>query len=228
MQTPLFHRCVAEFLGTMFLIVIGCGAVVVAGLVEPLTHEGVAIVWGLIVLVLIYAIGDISGCHINPSVTIGFAAAGRFPLREVGPYAIAQLAGAIAGAAALRAVFGVDSTNLGSTAINPVITVAGGFAIEFMMTLILMFVVMGVSTGAKEKSITAGLAVGAVIGMEAMTAGPMTGASMNPFRSLGPALVSGNLTNIWVYLTATVLGSLTGMALYKWIRCVTECDTPED
>lgn len=218
MQAPLVRRCLAEFLATFFLLIIGCGVVVVGGQTEPLTHEGIAIVWGLIVMVLIYAVGDISGCHINPAVTIAFAAARRFPFSEVLPYVLAQFAGATAAAFALRAVFGVESTNLGATAIHESLPAGGGWAIEFMMTLILMFVVMGVSTGAKEKSITAGLAVGATIGMEAMTAGPMTGASMNPARSFGPAVASGNLVDLHVYLIATVAGALTGMLLYKLVQ----------
>ena len=218
MTLPLSRRCVAELVGTYFLVLIGCGVVVVGGMNEALTHEGIAIVWGLIVMVLIYAIGDLSGCHINPAVTIAFAAAGRFPKAEVLPYVVAQSAGAIIAASSLRMVFGVDETNLGSTSISEPLTLAGGFAVEWMMTLLLMFVVMGVSTGAKEKSITAGLAVGSTIAMEAMTAGPLTGASMNPARSLGPALLSGNTSQLGLYFGATVIGSVTGMLLYKLIR----------
>jgi len=217
MNAPLFRRCLAELVATAFLIIIGCGVVVVGGQTDPLTHEGIAIVWGLIVMVLVYSVGDVSGCHINPAVTIAFAAAGRFPAREVVPYVLMQFAGATLGAAAIWSVFGVDSTNLGSTVIHDSLSPVQGFAIEFMMTLILMFVVMGVSTGAKEKSITAGLAVGATIGMEAMAAGPMTGASMNPARTFGPALISGDVSQVPIYIGATVLGGLTGMALYKLI-----------
>lgn len=215
MKTPLIQRCLAEFLGTFFLLIIGCGVVVVGGQADALTHEGIAITWGLIVMVLIYAIGDVSGCHINPAVTIAFTAAGRFPIRESVPYVASQYAGATAGAAALWAVFGSESTSLGATRIAESLALTGGFAVEAMMTLILMFVVMGVSTGAKEKSITAGLAVGAVIGMEAMAAGPITGASMNPARTFGPALVSGDLSQVPIYTAATILGALSGMLLYQ-------------
>lgn len=227
MKTPLLRRCLAEFLGTFFLLVIGCGVVVVGGQEDALTHEGIAITWGLIVMVLIYAIGDLSGCHINPAVTIAFTAAGRFPVREAVPYVVAQYAGATAGAAALWAVFGTESTNLGATRIAESLTMSGGFAVEAMMTLILMFVVMGVSTGAKEKSITAGLAVGAVIGMEAMSSGPITGASMNPARTFGPAFVSGDLTQVPLYTAATVLGALVGMLLYKSIAADSDGEANE-
>ena len=216
MKASLWRRCLAEFIGTFCLILLGCGAMAVDVRTGALTHVGVATVWGLVVMTMIYAIGDISGAHINPAVSLAFALVKRFPLLEVIPYALAQSAGALAGAAAIRAALGVNEALLGAT--NTELPVVSALAVEFMMTAILMFIVMGVSTGAKEKSITAGLAVGATIAMEAFVAGPLTKASMNPARSLGPAVVSGSMDQLWIYILAPFLGAVTGGVVYVLLR----------
>ena len=218
---PLLQRCVAELLGTFVLIVCGCGAVVVNELTPTpgtpgvVTHPGVALVWGLVVLALVYALGDLSGCHINPAVTVGFAVAGRFAWKEVLPYTAAQVVGAVAASLFLKLLFPASVT-LGATL--PAGDVWQSFALEVFLTWFLMLTVLGVSTGAKEKGITAGIAVGAVIGLEALFAGPICGASMNPARSLAPAVVSGNTAAVWVYLLAPTLGAVLAVPTYSVLR----------
>lgn len=211
---PLLRRCFAELLGTFVLLVCGCGAVVVNDATHAITHPGIALVWGLVVLALIYTIGDLSGAHINPAVTVGFAVAKRFPWAEVLPYVAAQVIGAFAAAAFLRALF-PENLKLGSTL--PVGVWWQSFALELFLTWFLMLGVLGVSTGAKEKGITAGIAVGAIIGLEAMFAGPICGASMNPARSLAPAVVSGHVDSVWVYLLAPTLGALLAVPTYSFL-----------
>ena len=179
-----------------------------------LGHPAVAAAWGGVVAVLIYAIGDLSGAHMNPAVSIAFVVAGRFSTRDAVAYVAVQCGGAIAAAAALAAVLGIDQSRLGAT--DTILPAGAAFATEWMMSTVLMFVILGVSTGAKEKSITAGLAVGTTIGLEALVGGPLTKASMNPARSLGPALVSGDLSLLWLYVAAPIAGTLCGVGLY-WL-----------
>lgn len=201
----LAQRGLAEVVGTFILIACGCGAVAVNAETSAVTHPGVALVWGLVVLALVYTLGDLSGAHLNPAVTAGFVLAGRFPFKDAAVYVPAQVLGALAAAGFLRAVF-PDDALLGSTL--PRGGAAGrSFVLELFLTWFLMLAVLRVSTGAKEKGITAGIAVGAVIGLEAMFAGPICGASMNPARSLGPAVVSGHLQHLWVYLIAPPAGA---------------------
>jgi MIP family channel proteins len=205
----------AEFVSTFCLILIGCGAMVVDFQTSALTHVGVAIVWGLIVMVMIYAIGSVSGAHMNPAVTIAFTAARRLPIRDCTTYVPMQIAGALAAALSLRWVLGLDESFLGTTTIGNGLTTGAGFAVETTMTAMLMFVVLGVSTGAKEETITAALAVGSTIAMQAFVAGPLTKASMNPARSIGPAIASGKLDDLWVYVVAPIAGALIGLAIYR-------------
>lgn len=205
------NRLLAEFLGTFFLVFAGTGAVVVDDLRgHPIGAPGIALVFGLVVLTLIYAFGELSGAHFNPAVTLGFAAAGRFRWKEVPGYAVSQFLGALAASLVLRGIF-PDHKGLGSTQPSGSATAAG--IMEAILTLFLMLVILRVSTGAREKGITAGIAVGAVIGLEAMFAGPFCGASMNPARSAGPALVSGQLQNLWVYCVAPCVGVLLAVGL---------------
>ena len=196
----------AEFLGTFGLVFAGTGAIVVdhaSG--GTVTHVGIALTFGLIVLAMIYTFGDVSGAHLNPAVTTAFAMARRMSWAEVPGYLLAQLAGALAASGLLRGLFPRDE-NLGATL--PAGTAMQSFVLEIVLTFLLMLVILSVSTGAKEKGITAGIAIGAVIGLEAMFAGPICGASMNPARSLAPALVSGHLQYLWLYLIAPVLGAV--------------------
>ena len=207
----------AEFIGTFALVFAGTGAIIINETTGgTITHVGIALTFGLVVLAMIYTVGDISGAHLNPAVTLGFSAAGRFPAREVIPYVLAQCAGAFAASGILRLLFPKNAT-LGATL--PAGSVLQSFVLELILTAILMFVILGVSTGAAEKGITAGIAVGAVIGLEAMFAGPICGASMNPARSLAPAVVSQHLSSLWVYMFAPTAGALLSVV---GCRCVRE------
>jgi aquaporin Z len=209
-------KLLAEFLGTFSLVFAGTGAIVIDSASHgAIGHAGVALTFGLIVLAMIYTFGDVSGAHLNPAVSLGFAAAGRFAWREVPAYAVAQIAGAMAASGLLRLLFPEDEL-LGATL--PAGSAMQSFVLEIVLTGILMLAILSVSTGAKEKGVTAGIAIGAIIGLEAMFAGPICGASMNPARSLSPALVSGHLESLWIYLAAPVLGALLAVPLCVGVR----------
>src|SRR5437016_9604137 len=180
-----------------------------------ITQVGIALTFGVIVLAMIYTLGDISGAHINPAVTISFWAARRFKSREVLPYVVSQCAGAFLASIVLRLLFPANIT-LGATI--PTGPLLQSFVLELILTTLLMFVILGVSTGAREKGITAGIAVGSVIGLEAMFAGPICGASMNPARSLAPAVVGLYLQSLWVYLLAPTIGALVGVVACRCVR----------
>jgi aquaporin Z len=207
----------AEFVGTFVLVFAGTGAIVINDAsTGTVSHVGIALTFGLVVLAMIYAVGDVSGAHLNPAVTLGFFAARRFPARRVMPYIASQCAGAILASLVLRLLFPTHAT-LGAT--QPAGDAIQSFVLEGILTFILMFVILSVSTGPKEKGVMAGIAVGAVIALEALFAGPISGASMNPARSLAPALVSWRTESLWIYLTAPILGGLASVAV---CRCVQE------
>lgn len=209
-------KLLSEFLGTFGLVFAGTGAIVINGLSNgAITHVGVALTFGLIVLAMIYTFGEISGAHLNPAVTIGFFAARRFEARQVAPYIVAQLSGAFAASGILRFLFPASS-NLGATL--PAGTEMQSFVLETILTFFLMLVILSVSTGAKEKGTTAGIVIGAVIALEAMFAGPICGASMNPTRSIAPALVSGHLEHLWIYIAGPVLGALLAIPACCGVR----------
>ena len=222
-MNPLLRRCFAEALGTFILVFAGCGAVVVQTATGALTHPGVALTWGLVVLVLVYTLGDKSGAHLNPAVTLGLALARRFPRNEVLPYIGSQIIGAFAASALLLILFPDDLT-LGATL--PRGTAWQSFVLEIGLTWFLMLAVLCVTRGMANKGITVGLVVGAIIGLEAMFAGPISGASMNPARSLAPAVVTGTVSAVWIYLTAPILGSLLAVPTCRAISepgcCTTE------
>src|SRR5204863_6608087 len=209
-------KLAAECFGTFALVFAGTGAIVIDEVTGGgVSHVGIALTFGLIVLAMVYTLGDISGAHINPAVTIGFWAARRFDADKVLPYIVSQCAGAFLASTILRLLFPANIT-LGAT--MPTGPLLQSFIFELILTALLMFVILGVSTGAREKGITAGIVVGSVIALEAMFAGPISGASMNPARSLGPALVSGQIANLWIYLTAPVIGAGFGVLCCRCIR----------
>ena len=216
-------RYAAELFGTFALVFAGTGAIVVNQVTGgTITHVGVALTFGLVVLAMIYSVGDISGAHLNPAVTLGFWFARRLPARDVPFFIASQMAGAILASTALRILFPANAM-LGGT--QPSGSPLQSFVMEWILTTLLMWVILNVSTGSREKGVTAGIAVGAVITLEALFGGPICGASMNPARSLAPALVSGHLENLWIYLSAPLLGALTAVC---GCRCVREpgCCSP--
>ena len=206
----------AEFIGTFALVFAGTGAIIVNEVSGgSLTHVGVALTFGLVVLVMIYTFGDISGAHLNPAVTVGFWAARRMPAGQVPVYVLSQVLGAVAASGTLRVLF-PQSRLLGAT--MPAGSETQSLLLEAILTFLLMLTILNVSTGAKEKGITAGIAVGALIGLEAMFAGPISGASMNPARSLAPALVAGHFEHLWLYLLAPAAGALAAMLACRCVR----------
>lgn len=212
MTGPLRRCLVAEALGTAVLLVFGTGAAVVNEQTHALGHGGVAAAFGLVVLVLVQSLGPVSGAHVNPAVTLAFWAAGRFPGRRVLPYVGAQLAGALAGSGLVRLVATAGSA-LGATLPAPGPGPAVG--IETALTFWLMLVILRVTAGSKEEGLLAGVAIGATVALEALVAGPLTGASMNPARSLAPALVGGHLAAAWVYVVGPVAGALLAVAVNR-------------
>lgn len=209
-------RAIAEIIGTFALVFCGTGAIIIDKVTGgAVSHVGVAVTFGLIVMAMVYSLGDISGAHLNPAVSFGFYLAGRLPARNLGLYISSQVIGALLASALLRLMFPADPL-LGATI--PAGSAMRSFFLELILTFILMLVIMGVSTGSKEQGLFAGLAVGAVILLEAMFAGPICGASMNPARSLAPALVSGHIESLWVYLTAPIAGAALAIPTWKYLN----------
>jgi aquaporin NIP len=210
------RKLAAEVLGSFALVLTGTGAIVVNDVTGgAVTHVGVSLTFGLIVAAMIYAVGDVSGAHLNPAVTLGFWAARRFPARDIGPYIAAQCAGATAASVAIKLLFPAHLL-LGATL--PSGSAAQSFFLEVLMTALLMFVILGVSSGPKELGVMAGLAIGGVVGLEALFGGPISGASMNPARSLAPALVSGRFGSLWIYLVAPVVGACLAIPACRSVR----------
>ncbi|HEO65740.1 MAG TPA: aquaporin [Spirochaetes bacterium] len=213
---PISNRYIAESIGTFALVFVGCGAIIVNdNYVASLGHVGVSLCFGLVVMAMIYSVGNISGAHLNPAVTIGFFLAGRLNKKLILPYLFSQFLGAIIAALILRFTF-PEHNNLGATI--PTVSVLNTFVIEVILSFLLMFVILNVSTGHMEKGIMAGVAVGGTVAFEALIGGPMTGASMNPARSLGPALVSGEIQTLWIYITAPVLGMALAAPMCRWTQ----------
>jgi MIP family channel proteins len=206
----------AEAIGTFCLVFAGTGAIIIDEATRgAVSHVGVALTFGLVVLAMIYAVGDISGAHLNPAVTLGFFVARRFEARLVLPYILSQIIGAVAASVILHFLFPMNVL-LGATL--PLGSSLQSFVLELILTCILMFVILSVSTGANEKGITAGIAIGGVIALEALFAGPICGASMNPARSLAPALLSWHLEHLWIYLAAPVIGAIVAVVSCRCVR----------
>jgi aquaporin NIP len=211
----MVRKYVAEFIGTYALVFCGTGAIVIDEVTKgAVTHVGVALTFGLIVMALIYAFGNISGAHFNPAVSIAFAVARKFPVKQLLPFILSQLAGAILASLTLKFLFPQD-TLLGATL--PFGSAGQSFLLEFILSFFLMLVILHVSTGSKEQGMLAGLAIGSVVLLEALFAGPICGASMNPARSLSPALVSGHLASLWIYLLAPTLGAITATPIWIYL-----------
>ena len=209
-------KYVAEILGTFAMVFCGTGAIIINQQTNgAITHVGVAITFGLIVMAMIYALGNISGAHLNPAVTIAFTLAKKFEVKQVAPYIISQLVGALLASLVLKFLFPTNEF-LGATL--PSGTALQSFILEFLLTFFLMLVIINVATGSKEQGMFAGLAIGSTVLLEAMFAGPICGASMNPARSLAPAIVSGHTEHSWVYISATILGAALAIPTWKFLN----------
>ena len=215
MSTETSRALVAEAIGTFALIFAGCGAIMVDAKTGQLGHVGVAITFGLVIMFGIYAVGHISGAHFNPSVTFAFALSRHFPWTRAAGYWGAQLVGAIAAAAVLRASLG-NIANVGATL--PSGSEVQSFLWELILTFFLMFVIMAVATDTRAVGEAAAIAVGGTVGLDAMFGGPISGASMNPARSAGPALVSGDLHALWLYIVAPICGASLAALAYQFVR----------
>ncbi|MEO5952735.1 MAG: MIP family channel protein [Chloroflexia bacterium] len=211
----LLRRAGAEFVGTYALVTAGCGAIITNQITGALTHIGIAFTFGLIIMVMIAATGHISGAHFNPAVTLAFALARHFSWRDVPAYIASQVVGAIAGALTLLAIFG-NIASLGATL--PQDGALQSLVLEALLTAVLMFVIMAVATDTRAVGQLAALAIGGTVALDALWGGPISGASMNPARSLGPALVSGNLADLWIYIVGPIIGAAIGAFTYQALR----------
>lgn len=218
MKPSLMRRAAAEALGTFALVTCGCGAIVVNTATGALGHVGVAASFGLVIMVMIAALGHLSGAHFNPAVTLAFAWIRHFPWRDVPLYMAGQLFGAVAGAFTVRAFFG-EAGRIGATL--PAGSALQAFGVEILLSAVLMFVITSVATDTRAVGQLAALAIGGTVALDALWGGPVTGASMNPARSFGPALVSGLWQAHWVYWLGPLIGATLGAALYQGLRAGT-------
>jgi aquaporin Z len=213
---------ISEFIGTFAMIFCGTGAMTINEVTGgDITHVGIGITWGLIVMAMIYAFGEISGAHFNPAVSIAFAYAKKFSWKEVPKYILFQVAGAFSASLLLMWLF-PKSELLGATI--PTVDVWRAFVLEMILTYFLMVVIINVSTGSKEVGMMAGIAIGSVVLLEALFAGPITNASMNPARSLAPNIVSGNIEGLWLYIFAPIIGALLAVVSCKFVKYENCCD----
>src|ERR1700742_4142850 len=206
-------KYLAELLGTYALVFAGTGAIIIDQQTHgSITHVGISITFGLVIMSMIYTFGDISGAHLNPAVSIAFTLAKKFPVKQLLPFIISQLSGALLASLTLKFLF-PHNQFLGATI--PTGSAGQSFILEFILTFFLMLVIINVATGSKERGLFAGLAIGSIVGLEAMFAGPICGASMNPARSFGPAIISGHTEFLWIYLSATTLGASMAIPVWK-------------
>jgi aquaporin NIP len=220
------HRTAAEGLATFALVFAGCGAIVADAQYDgALGAVGVSLVFGLIIMVMVYATGHLSGAHINPAVTVAFTLSRHFPARDAAAYVAAQLIGATAGALLLLAVWPDQPAQLGATV--PTVGAGSAFVYELVLTAFLMFVIMAVATDTRAVGAAAAIAIGGTVGLDALFGGPVTGASMNPARSFGPALAAGEWTDFWLYLFGPLVGAALGAFAYQLVRGDTQ-PAPEE
>jgi aquaporin NIP len=216
-RPSLLHRSLAEGMAAFGLVFAGCGAIVAdASGRADLGSLGVALAFGLVIMVMVYATGHLSGAHINPAVTVAFTASRHFPAREALAYVVAQCAGAILAALLLLAVWPSRPGQLGAT--TPTVAAGSALVYEGVLTAILMFVIVAVATDTRAVGAAAAIAIGGTVGLDALVGGGVTGASMNPARSLGPALVAGEWRDFWIYLIGPVAGALIGAFAYQLVR----------
>ncbi len=221
------QKLVSEFIGTFILVFVGCGAIVVESLTGSMGHVGIALTFGFVVTALIYTFGHISGAHFNPAVTISFAIMNEFDKKDVFNYIIVQISGAIMACLFLFLLFFEEVKSVEELAYYgatlPRGSIAQSFGFEFILTFILMLVIYGSAVHGKAVKSFAGLAIGLTVGLEAMFAGAICGASMNPARSIAPAIVSGNLEALWLYIVAPILGAIfAGFIFVYTIKCKNE------
>jgi aquaporin NIP len=213
-QSPL-KDYIAELIGTYTLVFCGTGAIVIAQQTNgAVSHAGVAVTFGLIVMSLIYALGNISGAHLNPAVSIAFTIARRFPAAKLPGYMFSQVTGALLASVTLKFLFPANQY-LGGTI--PAGTDMQSFVLELLLTFFLMLVILRVAHGSNEQGMFAGIAIGAVVGLEAMFAGPICGASMNPARSIAPAIASGHLEHLWIYIAAPIIGATLAVPVCNYL-----------
>jgi aquaporin NIP len=216
-RPDLARRALAEGFAAFALVFAGCGAIVTDAEYDgALGVVGVALVFGLVIMVMVYATGHLSGAHINPAVTIAFALTRHFPAREVAAYVAAQVGGAVLAALCLLAVWPDKPAELGAT--MPTVGAGSALVYELILSALLMFVIMAVATDTRAVGAGAAIAIGGAVGLDALFGGPVTGASMNPARSLGPALASGHWSSIWIYLAGPLAGATLGALGYQLIR----------
>lgn len=217
MRPELARRAFAEGLAAFALVFAGCGAIVASSeYAGSLGNIGEALTFGLVIMVMVYATGHLSGAHINPAVTLAFTLTRHFPAREAAAYIAAQLLGAVAGAVVLWAVWTSQPADLGAT--TPSVAAGSALTYEVVLSAFLMFVIMAVATDTRAVGAGAAIAIGGTVGLDAMFGGPISGASMNPARSIGPAFVSGDLHALWLYILAPLAGAALGAIIYQFIR----------
>jgi aquaporin NIP len=214
-ERELSRALVAETIGTFALVFAGAGAIMVDAKTHQLGHVGVVITFGLVIMFGIYSVGHISGAHFNPAVTFGFALTRHFPWGRAVGYWVAQLIGALGAAAILRGSLG-NVAHVGATL--PSGSEGQSFLWEVILTFFLMFVIMSVATDTRAVGEAAAIAIGGTVGLDAMFGGPISGASLNPARSLGPALASGDLHALWLYIVAPLAGAALGGVVYQYVR----------
>ena len=211
-------KLIAELIGTFILVFAGTGAIIINDIANAIGHVGIALTFGFVIVALIYSFAHVSGAHFNPAVTIAFWSMGEFERKNVIPYISAQILGGVLASLALylllkeNFVLVSDVSYLGATL--PSGSASQSFGFEFILTFILMIVICSSAVHGKATKDFAGLAIGLTVGLESMFAGPITGASMNPARSIAPALVSGNFEHLWLYIVATILGAVCAALVF--------------